>query len=76
MYLTALVTKWRNKGIRFVIEFPGLDKMELMVQMINKGWYISYKSNNFEDMCKVIDAELTTYMEKQVDNNNADAGKK
>lgn len=73
MYLTALVVKWRNKGIQFIIDYPVVDKVQLTACIIGHNKYITIITDDLEYACRVIDAELTAKMEVLVDNDNVNS---
>lgn len=70
MYLTALITKWRGKGINWVLTDKGPGSIEITACDMEHKRYVSIVSESLEDGCKFIDQGLTAYMEKRVDNDH------
>lgn len=70
MYLLALVTKWRNKGVRFTIDYPMTDRIEIVAEIRAHGKYFSMITDDIEYGCRCIDAGLTKFMEERPGNDN------
>jgi hypothetical protein len=62
MYLTALITKWRNKNIKFMVETPKLDKFELTACLLDKRIYVSVIADSLEECCKIVDVGISRHL--------------
>jgi hypothetical protein len=57
MFISALVTKWSDRGIVFQIE-KFIDKFEITACIKPKQKYLNIISSSAEEGCKVIDEGL------------------
>ena len=78
MYLEALVTKWRGRGIRFTIDShtdPNNGSyLELSALILGVNRYISINAYDTQAGCKVIDEGLTRYFGGTSDQHKPNAG--
>ncbi len=73
MYLTALITKWRGKGIHWMLDDKGPGKIEITACDMSRKRYISVISENLDEGCKWIDQSLSEYMGNKLDNNHTNS---